>query len=504
VELARAALSTAAAADQATRLGYELAYALLQAGRMAEAVTEAERALSHGDVPDELRGLIDQVLFVGPLGSRAHQRAQRRAETVLAAPQRHSTPSVIAAHMMLADIAWGEGRAADGLDHGREAARIAASDPIRNTHAFILRISTLMEVGRLTEAKTALLTAAEQITALGTTTYAAIPALLSARLRLIEGHLDDAAAEAHAGLSTAEKLGAHLYDPFGIIILTITALRRGDLETAAGYADRGRSHHAPGLDAMSAWWWINWAPALVAEAKGGPKKAIELLNTPYTDPAERCRLLMVEADAAPWLTRTALAAGHREAAEAVTATAARLARDNPGFPVRAASAAHAHGLLHQDAEALARAAATHVGPWSRASAAEDLGVLYARLSGGAARDAAIHHLDEALKTYQETGAQRDAARIRARLRRLGVRRRHWTQAKRPSFGWDSLTDTERHVAALAAQGLTNPQIAARMFLARDTVKFHLSQVFRKLGIGSRVELTRVITQQDPQAPTPDQ
>jgi DNA-binding CsgD family transcriptional regulator len=63
-------------------------------------------------------------------------------------------------------------------------------------------------------------------------------------------------------------------------------------------------------------------------------------------------------------------------------------------------------------------------------------------------------------------------------------------------GWTSLTDTERHVAKLVSDSLTNPQIAERMFLSRHTVDFHLRQIFRKLTINSRVELTRVVLQQD--------
>ena len=74
-----------------------------------------------------------------------------------------------------------------------------------------------------------------------------------------------------------------------------------------------------------------------------------------------------------------------------------------------------------------------------------------------------------------------------------MRRRHWTHTERPVSGWDSLTDTERNVAALVAQGFTNPEVAAQMFITPHTVKFHLRQVFRKLGIGSRVELARLST-----------
>ena len=61
--------------------------------------------------------------------------------------------------------------------------------------------------------------------------------------------------------------------------------------------------------------------------------------------------------------------------------------------------------------------------------------------------------------------------------------------RRPSTGWASLTPTEARVAELAAQGLTNPQIAERMFVSRATVKTHLAHIFAKLDVHNRAELT---------------
>ncbi|OZM82121.1 LuxR C-terminal-related transcriptional regulator [Pseudonocardia sp. MH-G8] len=60
--------------------------------------------------------------------------------------------------------------------------------------------------------------------------------------------------------------------------------------------------------------------------------------------------------------------------------------------------------------------------------------------------------------------------------------------RRPVTGWDGLTRAEREVVALVADGLTNPQIGARLFMSRSTVKTHLAHVFAKLGITSRAEL----------------
>ena len=59
-------------------------------------------------------------------------------------------------------------------------------------------------------------------------------------------------------------------------------------------------------------------------------------------------------------------------------------------------------------------------------------------------------------------------------------------------GWSELTDSERAVAELVGQGLSNREAGRRLFVSRHTVDYHLRRVYRKLGIKSRVELARVL------------
>lgn len=73
----------------------------------------------------------------------------------------------------------------------------------------------------------------------------------------------------------------------------------------------------------------------------------------------------------------------------------------------------------------------------------------------------------------------DAVAYAARMR--GPRRR-------PDSGWESLTPTERSVVDLAVQGLSNPEIAAKLFMSRGTVKTHLGHVYAKLQVANRTEL----------------
>jgi DNA-binding CsgD family transcriptional regulator len=182
------------------------------------------------------------------------------------------------------------------------------------------------------------------------------------------------------------------------------------------------------------------------------------------------------------LVRGALADGDRARAGALAEQAQQLAAST------AAAAEHARGLIDQDPTALGRAAESYSTARSRASALEDAGNEWARQGDQAS---ATTLLGQAYALYEEAGEVDDLARVRASLRDAGTRLRHWTQADRPAFGWDSLTDTERRIADLVAEGLSNRQVANRVFLSTHTVAFHLRHIFWKLGISSRVHLARL-------------
>ena len=94
-------------------------------------------------------------------------------------------------------------------------------------------------------------------------------------------------------------------------------------------------------------------------------------------------------------------------------------------------------------------------------------------------------LDQALAIFEELGARLWADKARAELARISGR----TPAS------EELTETERRVAELAAQGRTNKQIAAELYMGLSTVESHLSHVYRKLGV-RRAELAARLA--DPQ------
>ena len=79
-----------------------------------------------------------------------------------------------------------------------------------------------------------------------------------------------------------------------------------------------------------------------------------------------------------------------------------------------------------------------------------------------------------------------AERARGELQATGE-----TARKRDASTLDDLTPQELRIAQLVADGATNREVGAQLFVSPKTVEYHLRKVFMKLGVGSRVELARV-------------
>jgi DNA-binding CsgD family transcriptional regulator len=102
------------------------------------------------------------------------------------------------------------------------------------------------------------------------------------------------------------------------------------------------------------------------------------------------------------------------------------------------------------------------------------------------------HLRAALEAFRRLGALPWEQRAETELRATGE-----TARKRDLSVAAQLTPQERQIAGLVAEGLTNREIAAQLFLSPRTVDYHLRKVFTKLGIGSRADLIRAgLSQRD--------
>ncbi|HEV3170279.1 MAG TPA: AAA family ATPase [Actinocrinis sp.] len=233
-----------------------------------------------------------------------------------------------------------------------------------------------------------------------------------------------------------------------------------------------------------------WFLASLAMASGNAQEAHEHLCGRGAD--ERLAIFPLfphDVGIDPELVRIAIAAGDDELVSRALAVAEQRSERNPRVRSHAATAAHARGLVHHDASELESAVRTLrevPRPLALASALEDLG--RTRLDAGATA-AAVDAFDQALALSSAHGAAWDAARIRRRLRRLGVRRR-LVAPTGPSSGWPALTPVERQVADLVIEGRTNREIAEQLFVSPHTVNAHMRRIFEKLQVRSRVELVK--------------
>ena len=311
-----------------------------------------------------------------------------------------------------------------------------------------------------------------------------------ARQLLQLGNLADAAAALEGRFRPDEAhLVLSVLDADAVVVLGRVALHTADqrqTELTSAIAQVMLGSGVPGIERHAA-----WLLALQAQANSDPAQARRWLTALGEE--ERLSLFPLSPlDPAddPQLVRIALACGDEELAEAVAAGTERRAEINRQVPVFPASAVHARGLLTGDPGLLAQAIDILEAGQRRlalASALEDLAVAQIRVGR---RDRAIAALDRALAICAACGASWDLARVRRRLRRLGIQRRLPAE-RRPTQGWAALTESELAVVRLVADGLTNREVAERLYISSNTVSSHLRHAFEKLGINSRVALTRL-------------
>jgi DNA-binding CsgD family transcriptional regulator len=306
------------------------------------------------------------------------------------------------------------------------------------------------------------------------------------RMLLRTGRLSEASAmlEGRFALEDGTHAAAVLAAA-GIVALGRLAIHTGDTRQARRLGEIAHVMLEQGTPAVRRH--AGWLLALLSMAGGDAEAARGWLCTP-TDSDGRAilpRFPLDIADEVP-LVRIALATQDDELAQLALSISRRRAELNPGIHSIAATAAHVRGLLERN-DADLRAAVDLFGrgarPLELAAALEDLGAGLTTTD----RDSAADVLGRSLALWTELGASWDARRVRSRLRELGVRRRLVT-AEPATSGWAAMTKAELAVARLVAEGLTNKEVAERLFVSPHTVNSHLRHAFSKLGINSRVEL----------------
>jgi DNA-binding CsgD family transcriptional regulator len=318
-----------------------------------------------------------------------------------------------------------------------------------------------------------------------------LPHAFLAACRYHAGRFDDALQECRAATAAAQASGSFVPASAPALAATI-ALRQGRLEDAERLtleAERVRGTVEAAGDTIA-----RWTRTLLLEATGNPEQAADAARDAL-EAYERPGSASYLAWHAPDLVRVALRSGRAEQARRAVEAAERAARQLP-VASRRAGALRARGLLTDDPSALVNAVAAS----REASRPLDLAVSLrdaaAALARGGEQERARALAAEALKLLGELQATGDERNARRLLRAAGLMFSARAKHTRARHGWESLTQAELRVVALAAEGRSNPEIARILFLSRRTVGWHLYNIFPKLGVSSRVQLVAEALRRD--------
>jgi DNA-binding CsgD family transcriptional regulator len=299
-------------------------------------------------------------------------------------------------------------------------------------------------------------------------------------LRWRTGALAEAEADASLALTAGGAASGAFFGCAAVAVRVACALERGDLDEAHAAADDA----APWGAAPPAFTHALLAETLarVAYARADPAGAAEHARRA----GEYLHALRaVTPTVVPWRSTAALAlaaCGQLEQAATLADEELALARAATG-PRAIGIALGAKGVIGADLDALQAAADTLARADARLEQARALCDLGAALRRANRRAEARAPLREAGDLAHRCRASALADRARTELLATGARPRRLVLT-----GVESLTPSERRVAAMAAEGLSNPQIAQALFVSTRTVEGHLTHVFRKLDVGSRTEL----------------
>ena len=424
-------------------------------------VTAAYADLTLRDVADERTPRLRA-------SARPSTRAGRRAKGVLAydaAIRGESAAETIA----LARAALAGGRLVD--------------EAIEDVESYVVPMSMLAISDALEEAETAYADASERLRDRGHVLAFATVCAMRSWTSYLRGDLAGAELHAREALALmAESEAMTATAGFARGHLAAALIRRGQTAEAAellGDAER--------LGSSSLTWDRNnlYVAGLLAIADGRPEDAARWLL--------RCGELheqhgILNPAFSPWRSAAAIALARlddRARAEALAAQELALAR-RFGAARSIGMALRAAGIVAGGAEGVAlldESVATLRDSAAVLERAESLVSLGAALRRAGQRAGARPALSEGLEIAVRCGAEPLAERAREELIAAGSRPRSVLRQ-----GADALTPSERRVAVMAAEGLSNPEIAQRLFITRATVESHLHSAYQKLNISSRRQL----------------
>jgi DNA-binding CsgD family transcriptional regulator/tetratricopeptide (TPR) repeat protein len=519
--LRRASLNAPGGPRQHDLLACRLAEALFRAGDVAEAEQVASGALDQVADEDLLVDLhwtlvqcrmtiagraqesldaLSQALAGPGLGPRQRARllvltarthrhlgdvdaAERFAAVALAAGREiHDDRTVGWALQVLALVAMTREEMDEALRLFDQALPVARTDPALTDLGLLLLLNkavTLSELDRHDEA----FVAAREVQHLADRTGNVLRltqahATLGRHL-LATGQWDDALVEVDVMPEELKGASVGCSDQG---VAAVICFHRGEAARARRHLAAGAPYASRLVESVVAWPYT-LARILDLELTGAREEALEVLaGTVDKDDADVSPLLV---DA----VRLAIEIGDAALAAAAAARV-KVFADRTATPHWHSAVLFSRGLLDRDPAMLLQSAERYQEaglPLPRAQALEAAAAAFADVGDRSSMQAALTRAQDG---YLLLNAAWDVARLRSRFRAFGIRRSPRIPHRRPAHGWGSLTPTEVKIAALVAEGMSNPKIATQLFLSSRTVSTHVSHILTKLDVHSRVDIAR--------------
>jgi DNA-binding CsgD family transcriptional regulator len=483
--VAERALGYAADPDLVVDLHWTLAQCKMLAGSSAESLTTLDRALAAPGLSAKHRARLLVLgartqLFLGEL-----EAADREADNALASAEEAGDPWATGWALHVLGLgAMIRGDLADALPLYEQGLAVTETDPALTDLGLLLSINksvTLCNLNRYDEALATAERARQLANQVGTTMRLAQAHGVLGQLFFETGRWDDGLKELSAVPTDLKEPGAASGE---LGITAVIGFHRSDtgtarqvLAAAEPYAQRiGLRTIAPLLLARS----------LDHEQAGDLTAALSVLTGAFDgspDDLGDIEDLLMDT------VRLALKTRDKATAQTLAGQAASIA-EGSRIPHRQANALYCRGMVDQDAGTLLEAAQRFADagrPLARAKALEAAAECLVEVED---RTGARLAFEQAMEVYEFLGAEADLNRAQAEFRGYGIRRGPHSKHRRAQNGWEALTDAELKVAAFVEEGLSNPDIAARLMLSRRTVATHVSHILKKLEVATRTDIAR--------------
>jgi DNA-binding CsgD family transcriptional regulator len=485
VERLREALSITEQPVPRAEIALLLGKALINAGRVAEAepvLTEAIGELSDRDRDLALR-LETWRSGLGVLSRQFRADLEQRLPRLRPLAEQGG-PAGRGLLIVLAYRAAMDGASrkevVDLADHGLDDGRFLTAETDGLPLPFAMRLlSWIDELDRSDRVHQSLLAAARE----GSIVAFAIAAVCAASTALRRGQLAVAEAEGRTATGLSVQHDLKFYEPFARALLGEAQLERGDPDQAAAAVDGIDLEQIRGSGPSGLLLYVRGRLRAARADRDGAVADLRECGEIYE------AMGYGNPNIVPW--RSALAAVLPDLAEAHALVDTELARArHAGQPRGIGIALRASALLgdrDQRIPLLREATETLRLSPSALELARTLTEYGTALARSGQRASAREPLQHAMDLAARCGAQPIAGRAREELRAIGARPR-----RERLTGIESLTPGELGVARLAAQGLTNRQIAQALFVSTKTVGTHLGHIYDKLAVNNRDDLAQIM------------